>query len=148
MPSIVSAVDEAVKKDYSRDTNLRQKEASNSTQRLVLELENGDDIPVTTDLDSPILQLDGEVKQPCENVVFNFHSEFGEEDILYSLSEIFPDNIVTSYTLVSRIRVGRTADHECKVEFRLADAGQTRNFNWPDMPPWHVDVFCGIRRIQ
>ena len=144
----VSAVDDSVKKPCNKDTNLKQKEASNSTQRTVLELENGEDVSMTRDLDSTILHLDGAVKRPCENIIFNFHSEFGEEDILYSFSQIFPENIVTSFTLTSRIRVGRTADHNCEVELRLVAAEQTRNFTWPDMPHWHADVFCGIRRIQ
>ena len=80
--------------------------------------------------------MDGTEKQTSENIVFNCHSEFGVEDILYSFSEIFPENIVTSYTLPSRDRVGRTADHDCTVELKLA-AGQTRDFSWPKMPPWH-----------
>ena len=105
------------------------------------------DIPVTKELASPILQLDGSDNPPSENMVFNFHSEFGEEDILYSFSEIFPESIVTSYTLLSRDRVGRTADHTCTVAIKLA-AGQTRDFSWPQIPPWHADVVCGIKLIQ
>ena len=91
--------------------------------------------------------MDGSEKVSSEHLIFNFHSEFGEEDILYSFSEIFPESIVKSYTLLSRDRVGRTADHNCIVEIKLA-AGQTRDFSWPKMPSWHADVFSSIKRIQ
>ena len=91
--------------------------------------------------------MDGKEKLPSENIIFNFHSEFGEEDIMYSFSEIFSEDIVTSYTLLSRDRVGRTADHDCTVELKLA-AGPTRDFSWQKMPPWHADVFCEIKQIQ
>ena len=129
------------------DANRELKEASNSTKMLVLELAKAKDIPVTKEFASPILQVDGTEKLPSENIIFNFHSEFEEEDILYSFSEIFPEDIVTSYTLLSRDRVGRTADHDCTVELKLA-AGQTRDFSWPKMTPWHADVFCEIKQIQ
>ena len=99
------------------------------------------------ELASPIPQVDGLENLESENIVFNFHSEYGEEDILHSFSEIFPESIVASYTLLSRDRVGRTADHNCTVELKLA-AGQTRDFSWPKMPPWHADVFCRIKQIQ
>ena len=52
-----------------------------------------------------------------------------------------------STSLVSRDRIGRTADHICVVEVKLP-VGQLEDFSWPDMPPWHVDVFQGLKRIQ
>ena len=59
-------------RDKERDTNREVKEASNSTQVLVLELTEAKDIPVTKELASPILQLDGSDNPPSENMVFNF----------------------------------------------------------------------------
>ena len=146
-PTVGDSAVEQNERDKKMDANRELKEASISTKMLVLELAKAKDIPVTKELASPILQVDGAEKLPSGNSVFNFHSEFGEEDIMYSFSEIFPEDIVTSYTLLSRDRVGRTADHNCTVELKLA-AGQTRDISWPKMPPWHADVFSRIKRIQ
>ena len=142
-----SAVDDRNRKDKRDTTTVDEKDASNSTKRLVLELDKVEDIPLSKELASPILQVDGCENQLNERVFFTFHSEFGEEDIMYSLSEIFPEKVVTSTTLLSRVRQGRTADHKCMVEIKLA-AGQTEDFSWPEMPAWHADVFQELKRIR
>ena len=47
-----------------------------------------------------------------------FHSEYGEEDIIDSLDEMFP---IRSSTLMSRVRTTRlSADHKCTVEAKVA----------------------------
>ena len=59
-------------------------------------------------LNSPIPQLDG--LEATKNVMFTFKSKYGEEDIEYSLSKIFPAKAVPR--LVSRARIGpHSADH-------------------------------------
>ena len=90
-------------------------DSSSNTNRLVLQLGNVvEDRPVEAGLQSPILQVDGEGENSDE-VYFTFKSEYGEEDVIYSLGEMFPPDVVTSTTLVSRVRLGKlweTADHQ------------------------------------
>ena len=114
-----------------------------SSNRLVLKLASGKDRPVGVGAGppSPILQVDGSDEE--EKVTYSFVSDFGEEDIEYALSQIFPSIDVT---LVSRVRLQpRTADHLCIVKFKTA-AGQ--KFSWPDMVPDHVEMFIDLKVIQ
>ena len=75
-----------------------------------------------------------------------FSSDFCEEDIIYSLEEIFLDNVVT--TLVKRVRLRHdSAEHLCAVEVKLA-TGQRSIFSWPDMDPVNSEVFRNLQRCQ
>ena len=121
---------------------------SSSTTQLVLNLVQGENVPVETGLHSPIIQVDGQ-EHPDENISFSFKSEYGEEDILYALEEMFPADVVTSTHLRSRVRLGAlSADHQCIVSLRLP-AGQT-DFGWPESPSHsgHDDTFREVERIM
>ena len=99
---------------------------------------------------SPIPQIDGVgdvgAQQEEEKAFFTFSSDFCEEDIVYSLEEIFSDSVVT--TLVKRVRLGHdSAEHLCEVEIKL-DSGQRSTFSWPDMDPVNSEVFRNPRRCK
>ena len=99
---------------------------------------------------SPIPQIDGVVdlgaQQEEEKATFTFSSDFCEEDIVYSLEEIFSDSVVT--TLVKRVRLGHdSAEHLCEVEIKL-DSGQRSTFSWPDMDPVNSEVFRNLQRCK
>ena len=65
-----------------------------------------------------------------------FKSEYGEEDIEYSLSKILPEKTVP--TLVSRVRISpRSADHLCMLELKEVD---DQNFVWPHMNASDTEV--------
>ena len=99
-------------------------------------------------LQSPILQVDGEGENSDE-VYFTFKSEYGEEDVIYSLGEMFPPDVVTSTTLVSRVRLGKlweTADHQCTVSLKLASS-RKKNFCWPAMSS-QDDTFREVKKIR
>ena len=84
-------------------------------------------------------------KHAEENVTFTFMSDYGEEDIIDSLQEIFPG--ITA-DLQSRVRVERlSADHFCTVMLHPVPA---RTFVWPRpaMDPVNTEVFKDIRRIK
>ena len=62
-------------------------------------------------VESPIPQLDGE--SSLDDQTYSFKSDYGQEDIDYTLSEIFPEN---ETILASRIRITpKGADHFCTV---------------------------------
>ena len=86
-----------------------------------MQLSKGENITVETCPHSPILQVDGQ-KTLTDGISFTFKSEYAEEDILYSLKEIFPPFMAQ---LNSRVRLGaRAADHQCIVSVKIP-AGQT-----------------------
>ena len=87
--------------------------------RLILELDKLDNRPDKTGPNSPILQVDGDQEYVGGDVhsVYTFKSEYGEEDILYSLETIFPENVAF---LISRKRIKpMKADHQCIVEIQM-----------------------------
>ena len=123
-------------------------DSSSTKNRLVLQLGNVvEDRPLDAGLHSPILQVDGEGENSDE-VYFAFKSEYGEEDVIYSLGEMFPPDVVTSTTLVSRVRLGKlweTADHQCKVKVKYAS--DKKNFSWPAMSS-QDDTFREVKKIR
>ena len=87
--------------------------SSSTSNQLVLELAKQDIRPVGTGLPSPILQVDGEMEE--ETTEYSFESSYHEEDILYTLREIFPPSEV-KLTLESRVRMKPLdACHICTV---------------------------------
>ena len=111
--------------------------------RLVLELANEEVRPhVGTDLHSPILQVDGVLDTKDSTVTYQFTSSYGEEDILYSLEELFPGK---STVLLSRVRVTPLrAEHLCTVTWKVT-AGQ--RLAWPVMWGDLPEVFTAIERV-
>ena len=72
-----------------------------------------------------ILQVDGgDGEQLKEEDHFSFLSEYGEEDILFSLEEVFPPEKIA--TMMSRVRVApSSADHLCNVTLRPVQGKKT-----------------------
>ena len=90
---------------------------------------------------SPIPQIDG--ADIAKKFFYNFRSEYGEEDIAYSLSKISPENVTT--TMISRLRLGtQSADHLCTLELEPVDAHQ---FSWPVMNASDSEVIRELERI-
>ena len=82
-----------------------------------------------------------------ESVIYNFTSEYAEQDIHEALEEIFPDkSVVKSSTLISRVqRAGRTSVHDCVLELRVSDPN---TFVWPELKGVDVNVFKDIKKTR
>ena len=110
-----------------------------SANKLVMEIVN-EELPLQPSI-SPIDQLDGAAIE--EKIAYSFRSEYGEEDIVYAMSEIFPESVIPN--LVSRIRIEpRSAFHQCTVELDFKEPTQKLNFSWPALKPWHWDLFVDL----
>ena len=125
-------------------------DTSSTTNKLVIELakDQNMDRPVEN-VTSPIPQVDGQedslAVQGEVKVTYTFVSDYGEEDIIYSLSEIFPETEKREPTLASRVQVRpRSAHHMCTVTVNQTD-GQ---ISWPDMSPSNAEVFQDLKRIK
>ena len=95
---------------------------------------------VVNENESPMPQLDGAAVD--QSVRYSFQSDYGEEDIEDTLSEIFPENVTK---IVSRVRVSRlSATHDCVVELQQ-DSHQ--DVCWPAMNKSDSDVFQNIKRL-
>ena len=93
---------------------------------------------------SPILQLDGEAV--IDKAKYTFESMYAEEDIAYTLDEIFPRAEVKC-TLVSRVRVEPlSAQHFCILEVNAITAG--RSLSWPEMKADQAVVFEKVKRLE
>ena len=98
-------------------------------------------VPPCHDVTQPAIpQLDGVEAVPV--VRFTFKSEYREEDIEYSIRKILPEDAVSS--LVSRARIGWTADHLCVLELEEVDH---ENFVWPDMNSSDEEVLRELERM-
>ena len=111
-----------------------------SSTKLILELDKAKAVhePVEKNTLSPILQVDG--VGDTEKVSYTFHSDYGEEDILDSLNELFPE---TSSKLLSPF----SAHHECTVQVLVA-ADQKSKFIWPKMNDVDVEIFLDFKRTS
>ena len=91
-----------------------------------------------------ILQVDGEVV--LENQAkYCFMSMHAEEDILYTLDEIFPRTEVKC-TLESRVRVEPlSAHHLCILDVKAIT--KDRSLSWSDVEANQAVVFEEIKRI-
>ena len=115
--------------------------------QLVIELDKGKENNETSEIFSPITQLDGQ--SDSEDAIFSFKSEYREEDIVSSLTEILPENLVNRATLVSRVAVRPfnpdfSADHQCTVLVAAVD----QNFAWPAMKDEQKEVFRELKKTQ
>jgi hypothetical protein len=119
-------------------------EPSNTASKLVVQISNEKKETVEIGPHSPILQVDGQDADKFKEVSFTFKSEYGEEDIRFSLGEIFPPFVAQ---LDSRVRLGRlAADHQCIVSLR-ARSGQREGLSWPKLP-LDDDVFREVKKIK
>ena len=93
-----------------------------------------------------IIQLDGAVDTDCdmseECLTYTFVSDFHQEDVDYTLKEIFP-NIGT--TILSNVKIGDrfSADHLFSVIFELQN---DQKFSWPEMTPDQAVVFKDVQK--
>ena len=122
----------------------QSKVAVGESRQLILELPMGQGgrkaVETRQDI-SPIPQFHG--ADIVKKVAYTFRSEYGEEDIAYSLSKIFPENVTT--TMISRLRLGmQSADHLCTLELEPVDA---HNFSWPVMNASDSEVIRELERI-
>ena len=89
------------------------------------------------DLTSPIPQADGAGSNMSDPVIYTFVSDYHQEDIHYTLEELFPPGSVTLVSCVApRPRV--SADQNCIVTVRKT-AG--RDTSWPEMKEDQKAVF-------
>ena len=136
------------KKEYDKENKIGSKVAaggsSSRSSQLVLNLEKQENKFEDSNIISPIPQIDGQALSLLDDLSFTFKSDYGEEDILASLDEIFPP-FVTS--LNSRVRLGRLeADHQCIVGIRIP-AAERKNFSWPAMPNC-AEVIREVKRLE
>ena len=77
-----------------------------------------------------------------ECLTYTFVSDFHQEDVDYTLKEIFP-NIGT--TILSNVKIGDrfSADHLFTVIFELQD---DQKFSWPQMTPDQAVVFKDVQK--
>ena len=103
----------------------------------------GEDITLGSCPFSPILQVDGTAEK--DRASYSFVSMYAEEDILYTLEEIFP---TTEFRCIlkSRERIEPLgADHLCILDLEALIEGKT--LTWPEMGSNQVVVFEKLRRI-
>ena len=118
-------------------------DTSNNSSMLIDNLQQTKGKPLETRLNSQIPQVDGSHVSPMKEEVNSFKSDYGEEDILYSLEEIFPVDIAK---LVSRVRTAqRSADHLCTVLLRPV---QGQKYSWPEeLSQTNSKVFREVQKI-
>ena len=82
-----------------------------------------------------IPQLDGVSDDETKELIYTFVSNYGEEDVLYTMQELLELKLVPSLpVLVSRVKINNgSADHLCTVRLRLL-RDQFVNFAWPEVP--------------
>ena len=87
-----------------------------------------------------IQQLDGFEEEPDNDYEYTFESNYGEEDILYTLEEL---NIVSK--LVSRVKIGsdRSANRLCTVIVSIPRDG----WQWPGMNGLQREVIKNLKSI-
>ena len=135
-------LEEFIKKKNATETSLEAEtepvkgskvdEAAGGTNQLIIKLPLEENRHVDI---GAVPQLDGH-QESDQKVMFSFRSEYGEEDIDYSLSKVLPEKAVPN--LVSRVRVGpRSADHVCILEVKGVDG---RTFVWPRMNTSDAEV--------
>ena len=117
--------------------------AGDSSQRLVLKLSSNKEMPMDSSLSNSILQVDGlDCPVDKENAKFTFVSNYGKEDIEYTLEEIFPEK---NCTLSSYVRYKpKSADHLCNVSVNECPDG----FVWPPMNSLQNEVIRELKKAK
>ena len=91
---------------------------------------------------SPIPQLDGEPSKDDLEIKYEFTSSYAEEDIVYTLEELFPDAKLQLETL-SQCQP-RSAEYLYNVVVKVK-LGQ--KLDWPDMITDQAEVFNNLKKI-
>ena len=99
-----------------------------------------DDEVIDPGIISPILQLDGS-SDDDHTAYFSFTSNYAEEDIKYTLDEIFPDKncSLESYEPIKP----KSAEHFCTVKVKDA----RKKFSWPPFDSIQKDVIRDLERV-
>ena len=113
------------------------------SDKLVIVLDNNkskDDEVIDPGSISPILQVDGSIEDDY-TAYFSFTSNYAEEDIKYTLDEIFPDKncSLESYEPCKP----RSAEHFCTVKVKDA----RKKFPWPPFDSIQKDVIRNLERV-
>ena len=109
-----------------------------TSKQLIIELDTKRDQVVGTSLPSPMVQLDGPMEEG--KVKYTFLSDYAEEDIKYTLDEIFLKKNAFLNSLV-QCRP-RSAECLCTVEVKI-DSGQ--EFFWPAMDTIQAQVVQDLK---
>ena len=113
--------------------------------KLILDLANeGQVMPVGTGLLSPILQVDGEVVEEGQTK-YSFVSMYAEEDILYTLDELFPRAEVIC-NQESRVRVEQLSVHHLYI-LKVKAIAKDRSLSWPEVTASQAVVFEELTKI-
>ena len=127
-------------KDHQTDQDPGKEAAGVASSKLLLELPGK--LPETGVL-SPIPQVDGGGKEPAvDKVNFTFISDYHEDDILYTLEEIFLENSVKLEPL--KQCQPRSADYLYSVTVKLSSS---QDSTWPDMNSDQAQVFKDLKKI-
>ena len=100
-----------------------------------------EDKSLGTSLPSPILQVDGG-QSVDETSKYTFVSDYHEDDILYTLEEIFLENSVQLEPL--KQCQPRSADYLYSVAVKLSSSQES---TWPDMSSDQSQVFKDLKKI-
>ena len=94
---------------------------------------------------APITQLDGVDDTDCNMsekcITYTFVSDFHQEDVEYTIKEIFPENIGTRILSNEKVGDRLSADHLFSVLIELPD---DRRFSWPQMSADQAVVFKDV----
>ena len=122
------------------ESSLATESSTNSTtNRMIIELDkekDGQDRAMGVDLTSPIPQVDG-TGQTSDLVQYKFVSDYHQDDIDYTLEELFPSGGATLVSCVAP-RPKESADQHCIVAVRRRDCQDTV---WPEMNEDQKQVF-------
>ena len=114
--------------------------SDSDVSKLVIQLDkmkDRQDRSVGADLTSPIPQLDGAVNKVPDTVLFDFVSDYHQDDINYALEELFPSGCAKLIKCVAP-NPRKSADQLCTVAVRKT-AGQ--DTFWPEMKENQALVF-------
>ena len=91
---------------------------------------------------SPIPQLDGTSCGDYQTLTYTFVSDYADEDIMYTLREIFPDSFETK--LLARLKLGglNSADYLFTVQLNPPDD----EFIWPTMNKIQAEVLKEVKK--
>ena len=130
------------KEETKNKTESAAGDTSSSANKLVIELNKQKDRVEEAGVSSPIPQVDGPIDKE-QLMKYEFVSNYAEEDVEYTLEEIFPEASLDLQTL-KQCRP-RSADYLYTVTVKLSP-GQ-RSF-WPEMQADQADVFKNLKILS
>ena len=116
-----------------------------ATNKLIMELDKKEKVPVGTGPPSPIVRLDWVVKEDVVN--FSFESTYHLNDINELMSELFIESEI-NFALESRVKVAPLSNREIYVIRLKPTAALKKNLKWPDIEKDQADVFLNVKRLK